>query len=501
MVVKNENLKDFFTKLGVKDTTNIPDKIDFEKIEKDQEINEEDIKKIKEIYEPVIKEQLTKNNFSKVKTSDGKAYVLQLNGEQIKNLSINLLEKTKEIREEINDYLIGEEQELITAREIDNIISAVKEEDSSEIKDFKVTLTQKNRKLNKIECEYGNYILTIDKVKENDKLSYNMSLAINKNQNSTDTNEKSELYWNIQYTGLQDLNKVQKKSQFGLELKMNNDNFKYEYNIDNNLEFKDNVSIDKFDDNSTVILNNYDSQVLTKFLTQVGQRISDVNKKQMEELGLEEDENPIIYSNPITSLVEMFSQGLDDTESLLDTEIEYNYEELSDGTLSIWYFAEDKPHKTIEIPEEIDGKKVSQIGDSLFKENENVEKVVLPKSITTISPEAFCFTTSLRELEINGAVESIGVEGIYGCGELRTLRFPEGLKTLSDLSIASCEKLTDICLPSTVESVNSSNFTLCANPLTIHVPAGSTAENVVRKAIAECEWVAQSEANINIVAE
>ena len=135
-------------------------------------------------------------------------------------------------------------------------------------------------------------------------------------------NMQTNLYWNIQYIGLQDLNKVQKKSQFGLELKMNNDNFKYEYIIDNNLEFKDNVSIDKFDDNSTVILNNYDSQVLTKFLTQVGQRISDVNKKQMEELGLEEDENPIIYSNPITSRVAMLSHGLDDTESLLDTEIE-----------------------------------------------------------------------------------------------------------------------------------------------------------------------------------
>lgn len=137
-------------------------------------------------------------------------------------------------------------------------------------------------------------------------------------------NMQTNLYWNIQYIGLQDLNKVQKKSQFGLELKMNNDNFKYEYNIDNNLEFKDNVSIDKFDDNSTVILNNYDSQVLTKFLTQVGQRISDVNKKQMEELGLEEDENPIIYSNPITSRVAMLSHGLDDTESLLDTEIKSN---------------------------------------------------------------------------------------------------------------------------------------------------------------------------------
>lgn len=175
--------------------------------------------------------------------------------------------------------------------------------------------------------------------------------------------------------------------------------------------------------------------------------------------------------------------------------IEFNYEELSDGTLSIWFFEADESHKTIEIPEEIDGKKVSEIGDSLFEGNEDVEKVILPESITTILPDAFRFATSLKELEINGAVESVGVKAIYGCSELKTLKFPEGLKTLSSVSIAYCEKLADIYLPSTVESIESDNFTLCADPLTIHVPAGSTTETVVKEAIAENEY------NVEVVAE
>lgn len=175
--------------------------------------------------------------------------------------------------------------------------------------------------------------------------------------------------------------------------------------------------------------------------------------------------------------------------------IEFDYKELSDGTLSIWFFEADESHKTIKIPEEIDGKKVSEIGDSLFEGNEDVEKVILPESITTILPDAFRFATSLKELEINGAVESVGVKAIYGCNELKTLKFPEGLKTLSSVSIAYCEKLADIYLPSTVESVESDNFTLCADPLTIHVPAGSTTETVVKEAIAENEY------NVEVVAE
>ena len=175
--------------------------------------------------------------------------------------------------------------------------------------------------------------------------------------------------------------------------------------------------------------------------------------------------------------------------------IEFNYEELSDGTLSVSFFDEEEPQETIEIPEEIDGKKVSEIGDSLFEGNEKVKKVVLPESVKTILPDAFRFATSLEELEINGAVESVGVYAIYGCRELKTLRFPEGLKTLSNVAIASCEKLTDVYLPSIVESVESDNFTLCADPLTIHVPAGSTTETVVKEAIAENEY------NVEVVAE
>lgn len=175
--------------------------------------------------------------------------------------------------------------------------------------------------------------------------------------------------------------------------------------------------------------------------------------------------------------------------------IEFNYEELSDGTLSIWFFEADESHKTIEIPEEIDGKKVSEIGDSLFEGDEDVEKVILPESVTTILPDAFRFATSLKELEINGAVESVGAKAIYGCNELKTLKFPEGLKTLSSVSIAYCEKLADVYLPSTVESVESGNFTLCADPLTIHVPAGSMTETVVKEAIAENEY------NVEVVAE
>ncbi len=330
IAIKNENLKEFLEKLNVTDTTNIPDEIDFSEIEKNIKFTKEEKEQLKEIYSPVLKEQLTKNNFTGMKKSDGEEYVLQLNGEQIKNLIVKLLEATKQntlLIDKLNEYIsqINEDNSdiTLTTENVDNMISSINDVDGSEIQNLKITLVQKNKKLNKIECEYGDNKLTVTKINENDKLSYNVNLEIKNTQTTTDEQDSTDdsdndnsisyntsvmsdmqlnLYMNIQYTGLQELNNVQEESQVGIALKEDDQNFKYEYNINNNVQFKDDVSIEEFDDKSTVILNNYNSRVLTNFMTQVLQRIVDVNKKQMQELGLEETENPILYSNPITIL-------------------------------------------------------------------------------------------------------------------------------------------------------------------------------------------------------
>ena len=56
------------------------------------------------------------------------------------------------------------------------------------------------------------------------------------------------------------------------------------------------------------------------------------------------------------------------------SDIRYLKKELEDGTLSIWYFDTSTPQDTIAIPEEINGKTVSQIGERLFEGNEEVRK-------------------------------------------------------------------------------------------------------------------------------
>lgn len=82
------------------------------------------------------------------------------------------------------------------------------------------------------------------------------------------------------------------------------------------------------------------------------------------------------------------------------SDIRYLKKELEDGTLSIWYFDTSTPQDTIAIPEEINGKTVSQIGERLFEGNEEVKTVILPKTIRTIGNSAFNFATALEKVEI-----------------------------------------------------------------------------------------------------
>ena len=64
------------------------------------------------------------------------------------------------------------------------MISSINDVDGSEIQNLKITLVQKNKKLNKIECEYGDNKLTVTKINENDKLSYNVNLEIKNTQSN-----------------------------------------------------------------------------------------------------------------------------------------------------------------------------------------------------------------------------------------------------------------------------------------------------------------------------
>lgn len=327
IALKNENLDEFLEKIldaedsmssssarieGLSDIVKTYSEI----IEK-MKFTEEEKTKIGEIYEPVLREYLLDEYFTSSKMGETESYTLELTGEQIKNITIKLLEATKQntlILDIINERVaeIIPEAEKIEASVIDEMIEDLNEEDISEIPNLKYTLVLNNKMLNKIITQSGESQVSIEKNEQDNKLSYNISYNLKEEQkdNNSFSEENAELgkvdiFFKAQYENLDSLGNVKENYEIGFDIEEDGQSMKYNYKIDTNTEFKDSISIEKLDETIAIFLNDGEKEQVKSFLTQVGTRILEINKNQMEQLGLKEYENPVLYTNPITILIIM----------------------------------------------------------------------------------------------------------------------------------------------------------------------------------------------------
>ncbi len=136
--------------------------------------------------------------------------------------------------------------------------------------------------------------------------------------------------------------------------------------------------------------------------------------------------------------------------------------------------------ETVEIPGNIGGKNVTEIGKEVFYENETIEGVVIPDSVTTIGENAFASCTSLSDVKLSNNLVEIGEDAFADCeslisidlpNSLRTIKdsafwnsviesivLPEGLKTIGSQAFCYSTALTEVSIPGTVEEIGSRAF-------------------------------------------
>lgn len=193
-----------------------------------------------------------------------------------------------------------------------------------------------------------------------------------------------------------------------------------------------------------------------------------------------------------------------------ENDFAYGYEVLEDKTVKIVeYFGWDDE---VEIPDEINGKKVTVIGDSAFYASE-ITSLVIPEGVTTIETSAFSNALSLEEIKFPSTLTYIGgyafegtawaenyvdekiadnelpliiINGIladaqylemveYSDGSAVTVvDVPEGVVSVSDHAFAGCIKVEEINLPDGVTSIGEYAFAGCTSLKEITVPASVT---------------------------
>lgn len=108
---------------------------------------------------------------------------------------------------------------------------------------------------------------------------------------------------------------------------------------------------------------------------------------------------------------------------------DFQTKENDDGTLTVMlYLGKDT---ALKIPTEIDGKKVTKIGNSAFK-GSILQGIKLPDTVTEIDSLAFHSCSSLVEVELNEGLVTIGNAAFFNCVSLYEIDFPSTLESIGD---------------------------------------------------------------------
>ncbi|MBQ8849932.1 MAG: leucine-rich repeat protein [Clostridia bacterium] len=121
----------------------------------------------------------------------------------------------------------------------------------------------------------------------------------------------------------------------------------------------------------------------------------------------------------------------------------------------------------IRIPTVIGGYRVTAIADSVFANlsSENVYKIVLPESVTTVGNESF-YNCADIEIVVEGTLSSVGEKAFYGCNALTSVTLGGGIETIALEAFAS-SGLTSITLPESVRMIDENAFENCASLKTV----------------------------------
>lgn len=183
---------------------------------------------------------------------------------------------------------------------------------------------------------------------------------------------------------------------------------------------------------------------------------------------------------------------------------DYSYEILNDGTLRLYQYEGTDTNTNIVVPDTIDGRKVTVLGNSTFQyctQASDIESVTLPDSLTTIEKNAFYNCEKLKSVTIPPNVSSIGlaafVEGlsesslteikvdpenpyfsekdgvvfskdgtkliVFPSGRSGDYQIPDGTVSVGDYAFYYCVNVSSITVPGSVRSLGEGAFGNCSS--------------------------------------
>lgn len=321
IAVENNNLKDFYSKLGIEYSETLPNFIASASIEEFFNIDENQLETIKTTYGNILLNNLTKNNFVKSKDGENITIKLSLTEREFTNILKQELEILKTDNNTLN-FIIDKANTSGYSLNIESLTSYIQEQidainNSANITDeqfIEISVTINNKNVTKLNVVmYDNEIGVNGQVLDDSKKEYALTIDMTQNDKTiiilNDSNETSrfdlsygcdetKMWENIDINSANNETNISKnigkiKHQINytssniiqditININSAETNNTIQININDSKELKQDVQIEKLTDQNAEILNNKTKEEIQNLLTAIIQRIQFVYGNKLE---------------------------------------------------------------------------------------------------------------------------------------------------------------------------------------------------------------------------
>ena len=200
--------------------------------------------------------------------------------------------------------------------------------------------------------------------------------------------------------------------------------------------------------------------------------VTEIEETEIEETDIEED-------NDIDEA--------EDEEEPDNTQSNGEYKYIVDGDhIKLTEYLGDEAEVT--IPSDIDGVKVTVIGEMTFLACGNLEKAVIPDSVVQIEGTAFSECKNLTELNIPETISTIEGLTFSECKSLTEITIPSSVAKIEMWAFLDCTGLEKIVIPDSVTEIESGAFQGCTALSDVTLPEHFDNEDDIYLAFADTPW-------------
>ena len=212
-------------------------------------------------------------------------------------------------------------------------------------------------------------------------------------------------------------------------------------------------------------------------ITAQGNKIQDISfLKDLSNLkSVDLTSNPFAQDSEVNSkvLADLETRGVNVKKDPYYEMVGPVYELNSEGTGYIVkdFFGMNETEVT--VPETYEGLPVVEIGEGAFYRDYadyNLEKIILPETITKIGDRAFFNCQKLKSINIPEGVTEIGREAFEECKLLQNITLPENITIISYGLFWGCTSLNNVIIPESVTDIRGMAFYGCTSITEMVVP-------------------------------